>query len=272
VRAVVGDILQERDAAGKRLDEREQPSSVRRNSALPARGARPPLAAPPFPDTAFDVVAIAASAGGLAALTTVLAPLPRDFPAAIAIVLHLCPFARSTVAEQLDRRAQLQVCWASAGCALRPGGAYMAPPDWHVLIAPHAHLALSHAPALHYLRPAADLLFASVAQQFPGRALAVVLTGYGRDGAQGVRAIKQAGGVVIAQDAATAEVFGMPQAAIRTGCVDHILPLPAIAPALLALARAGASPSSRGMGLRARADCTPSCSLGRGRVEESYET
>jgi two-component system chemotaxis response regulator CheB len=251
VDAVVSDILQERDAASKGLDEREQPPSLRRTSALPAHGARPPLAAPPFPDTAFDVVAVAASAGGLAALTAVLAPLPRDFPAAVAIVLHLCASARSTVAEQLDRRAQLQVCWASTGRALRPGVAYMAPPDWHMLIAPGAHLALSHAPAVHYVRPAADLLFASVAQQFPGRALAVVLTGYGRDGAEGVRAIKQAGGVVIAQDEATAEVFGMPQAAIRTGCVDHILSLPALAPALLALARAGAAPLSRGMPSRA---------------------
>jgi two-component system chemotaxis response regulator CheB len=240
---VVGEILQERDAASKRLHEREQPSSMRRNSALPAHGAPPALAPPPFPDTAFDVVAVAASAGGMAALTAVLAPLPRDFPAAIAVVLHLCPFARSTVAEQLDRRVQLEVCWASAGRALRPGVACMAPPNWHVLIAPHAHLTLSHAPAVHYLRPAADLLFASVAPQFPGRVLAVVLTGYGRDGAEGVRAIKQAGGVVIAQDEATAEVFGMPQAAIQTGCVDHILPLPAIGPALLALARAGASHS-----------------------------
>jgi chemotaxis response regulator CheB len=70
--AVVGDILQERDAASKRLDEREQASSMRRTSALPNHGARPALAPPPFPDTAFDVVAVAASAGGLAALTAVL--------------------------------------------------------------------------------------------------------------------------------------------------------------------------------------------------------
>jgi two-component system chemotaxis response regulator CheB len=150
---------------------------------------------------------------------------------------------------------QLEVCWASAGRALRPGVACMAPPNWHVLIAPHAHLTLSHAPAVHYLRPAADLLFASVAQQFPGRALAVVLTGFGRDGAEGVRAIKQAGGVVLAQDAATAEVLGMPQAAIRTGCVDHILPLPTIAPALLALVRAGASPLSRAGAESIRSSC-----------------
>jgi chemotaxis response regulator CheB len=72
VHAVVGDIVHERDAASKGLDEREQPPSLRRTSALPAHGARPPLAAPPFPDTAFDVVAVAASAGGLAALTAVL--------------------------------------------------------------------------------------------------------------------------------------------------------------------------------------------------------
>lgn len=87
---------------------------------------------------------------------------------------------------------------------------------------------------------------------------------YGRDGAEGVRAIKQAGGVVLAQDGATAEVLGMPQAAIRTGCVDHILPLPALAPALLAVARAGASPLSRGMGLCASASSqvlSPSDSL-----------
>jgi two-component system chemotaxis response regulator CheB len=190
---VVGDVLQERDTASTCLDARAQPASPKRCGTLAAGEAPPALSPPPFPDTAVDVVGVAAAAGGLAALTAVLAPLPGNCPAALAIVLHLCPSARSTVAERLDRRTQLQGCWASAGRALRPGVACVAPPDWHVLLAPHAPLALSHRSAVHYLRPAADLLFASVAQQFPGRALAVVLTGYGRDGAEGVRAIKQAG-------------------------------------------------------------------------------
>jgi two-component system chemotaxis response regulator CheB len=106
-------------------------------------------------------------------------------------------------------------------------------------------LRLVHGARVHFVRPAADRLFASVARVFGARAVAVVLTGYGSDGAEGVRAIKRGGGTVIVQDASSAEHAGMPGAAIRTGCADQVLPLDRIAPALISLFRAGGSDGSR---------------------------
>ena len=185
----------------------------------------------------FDIVALAASAGGLKALTDVLAALPSDFPAALAVVQHLDPRHRSLMAEILGKRTRLQVREAHEGDVLRPGLAFIAPPNRHLLVNPDGTVSLSQSELVHFVRPSADLLFESAAASFRGRAIAVVLTGSGSDGAMGVRAIKKMGGTVIVQDQNTAEFHGMPDAAQKTGVVDFVLPLEEIAPALEKLVR-----------------------------------
>ena len=180
----------------------------------------------------FDIVALAASAGGLKALTDVLAALPKDFPAALVMVQHLDPRHRSLMADILGKRTRLQVREAHEGDVLRPGLAFIAPPNRHLLVNPDGTVSLSQSELVHFVRPSADLLFESAAASFRGRAIAVVLTGSGSDGAMGVKAIKKMGGTVIVQDQNTAEFYGMPDAAQKTGVVDFVLPLEEIAPAL----------------------------------------
>jgi two-component system chemotaxis response regulator CheB len=183
----------------------------------------------------FDIVACAASAGGLGALSQVLSQLPGDFPASVVIVQHLDPRHRSLMADILSRRTRLHVEQAADGAAVEVGHVYIAPPNHHLLVNPGGILALSESELVHFVRPSADLLFESVAAVFRDRAIAVVLSGTGRDGAMGVTAIKKMGGTVIAQEAKSAEFPGMPAEAIRTGDVDFILPLDEIAPALVTL-------------------------------------
>jgi two-component system, chemotaxis family, protein-glutamate methylesterase/glutaminase len=187
---------------------------------------------------AFDVVAIATSAGGLKALSLLLGSLPAEFPP-ILVVQHLDPRHRSLMADILSRRTPLKVVEAQEGEALRPGTVFIAPPNRHLLVTPEGNLSLTHTELVHFVRPSADLLFESVAGSFRDRAIAVVLTGTGSDAAMGVRAVKKVGGTVIVQDEATSEFFGMPNAAIQTGCVDFVLPLGEIADALATLVRTG---------------------------------
>lgn len=201
----------------------------RQNSVAPIRAA-------------FDIVALAASAGGLEALSKVLAELPPDFPAAIVVVQHLDPRHRSLMAEILGRRTSQQVKEAEEGDRLHPGTVYIAPPNRHLLANPDHTLSLSQSKLVHFVRPSADLLFESVAASYKDRAIGVVLTGTGSDGVMGVQAIQKMGGTVIAQDEATAKFFGMPGAAIATGCVDFTLPLEEIAPALISLILEGSEP------------------------------
>ena len=182
----------------------------------------------------YRVAIIAASAGGLSALTTVLGSLPPDFPLPIVIVQHIDPHHVSQVAAILGRRTCLRVKEAAQDDVLAAGNVYVAPPDFHAEFLGGA-IMLTHTPPVHFARPSADPSFLSGAAQ--GRVIGVVLSGAGVDGAAGVVAIKAAGGVVIAQDEATADHFGMPQAAIETGAVEHVLPLAEIGPALTALAR-----------------------------------
>ncbi len=186
-------------------------------------------------DTTFDIVALAASAGGLTALGRVLAALPHGFPVTLVVVQHLDPRHRSLMAEILSRRTSLRVKQAEDGEQVSLATVYIAPPNWHLLVNPAGTLSLSQSEVVHFLRPAADVLFASVAASYRERAIAVVLTGTGSDGAMGAQDIKKMGGTVIVQDEATAEFFGMPSAAIQSGSVDFVLPLDEIAPALVTL-------------------------------------
>jgi RNA polymerase-binding transcription factor DksA len=127
---------------------------------------------------------------------------------------------------------------AEDGDRLAPGRVYVAPPDRHVLVNPDGTLSLTKTQRVRHVRPSADVLFPSLAASCGGRGVAVVLTGGDANGAAGVRVVKQAGGFVVAQDEATSRHFAMPRAAIETGCVDRVLPVGEIGPALDRLARA----------------------------------
>ncbi len=183
----------------------------------------------------FDLVVVAASAGGVQALMQMVSDLPADFRPPILIVQHVDPRHRSLLVDILGRRSPLRVSSVVEGTALEPGTIYVAPPGLHLLVNPDGTLSLSKAELVHFVRPSADLLFESAAASFTDRVIAVVLTGTGEDGANGVRAIKAMGGTVLAQDEATSAYFGMPRAAIDTGCVDFVLPLDEIAEALMTL-------------------------------------
>lgn len=198
-----------------------------------------------FPNVAYNVVAIAASKGGLKAISQIVSALPPDFPAAITVVQHLCPDYRSYLAEILSSRTALQVKQAEEGDLLRPGTIYTPVPNKHLLVNPNGTLSLSDAPKVNFVRPAADKLFTSAAESFKSRAIAVVLTGKDSDGVLGVLAVKKHGGTLIVQDEATSECFSMPKSAIDTGKVDFVLPVDAIADQLVSLVMTEKVPSPK---------------------------
>jgi len=172
---------------------------------------------------------VASSAGGINALGHLLAGLPADLAVPVVIVQHLDPRHRTIIADVLARRSHLPVRLATPGVRPQPGTAYIAPPDHHLTVGAGGLFSLSSGGPVHFVRPAADVLFESVARRCGKRAIACVLTGSGRDGATGVTAVKSHGGTVIVQDPATAEFSSMPEAAVATGVADFILPLDEIA-------------------------------------------
>ena len=184
---------------------------------------------------ATKVVAIAASKGGIKALEQILSELPADFSGSIIVVQHLSSLFKSYLAEILDRHTPLQVSRAIEGASLASGTVHVAPPDHHVIVNRDGRIGLSQAAKEHFVRPSAEYTFKSLAENYQERAIAVVLTGYDGDGEEGVQKIKLMGGKVIAQDRKTSLVFGMPQSAIETGCVDLVLPLELIADGIINL-------------------------------------
>jgi two-component system, chemotaxis family, protein-glutamate methylesterase/glutaminase len=186
-------------------------------------------------------VALAASAGGITALGRVLGELPTAFGVPVVVVQHLDRRHQTVIAEVLGRRAKLPVRLAREGDLPGPGTIYIAPPDHHLLVGEDGRLTLSSAELVNYVRPSADLLFESVAARYGPRAIACVLTGTGSDGATGVSAVKSRGGTVLVQDPELAEFKGMPEAAVKSGAADYILPLDEIASVICGLAEARAS-------------------------------
>ncbi len=186
-------------------------------------------------ETPFDLVAIGTSAGGLRALQVLLGSLPPDFAAPVLVVQHLDPRHRSLIAEIMRRHTRLNVKQAEAGDVVEAGTVYFAAPARHLLVEPGGVLALSDSELVRFVRPSVDVLFQSVAHVYGDRAIAVVLTGTGSDGATGVEAIDGTGGTVIVEDENTAEFGGMPHAARATGGADFVLPLGEIAQALTQL-------------------------------------
>jgi two-component system chemotaxis response regulator CheB len=180
------------------------------------------------------LVVLGASAGGPAALGDVLSALPGDLDAAVAVVLHLLAGHRSLLAPVLSRRTTLPVAEAAEGMLLRSGHVVVAPPDMHLRFRHDRTIALGVDPPVHYHRPSIDVTFESAADAFARETIVVILTGTGSDGAAGVEHVRLLGGTVVAQDD-DAEYAAMPRASVRTGCVDRVLPLDQIAPAIVEL-------------------------------------
>lgn len=206
---------------------------VKRLAATRRRARRPPSrppTAPPRRRGPIGVIGLAASTGGPPALGAVLESLARDFAIPVVIVQHIAPGFLDGLIRWLDSRVAIPVKMARDGLALGPG-AWVAPDDAHLVVEDGLIARLDSQTVSGYHRPAADVLFASLASVAGAEAAAVVLTGMGSDGAEGAAAVKAGGGLTIAQDEPSSVVYGMPRAAAAQG-VDHVLPLAAIGPAL----------------------------------------
>lgn len=206
-------------------------------------GARGRRGTPPAPSGAaprrrqgaparIEAIAIGTSTGGPNALAEVLPVLPPDLPVPILVVQHMPPLFTAHLAERLGMRSRLRVREGFDGAVLAPGEAWIAPGDRHMVarrVGSEIRIALHDGPPENSCRPAADELFRSMADVYGAGTLAVVLTGMGQDGLRGAARVREAGGIVIAQDEESSTVWGMPGAVVRAGLAEIVLPLSGIA-------------------------------------------
>jgi two-component system chemotaxis response regulator CheB len=192
----------------------------------------------PVPDAPIGIVGIAASTGGPAAIRSILRGLPADFSAPILIVQHMSNGFIEGVAASLDAAVALRVKVGVNGERLRPGTVYFAPDGHQLGVSGKSRLRVVDEAPIQGFKPSGSYLFGSIARAFKDESLAIILTGMGDDGTEGLRALHVAGGKVIAQDEKSSVVFGMPKSAISAGLVDFVLPLEDIAEKITALAKA----------------------------------
>jgi len=186
------------------------------------------------PPRSMQLIAIGASTGGPGAIVQVLRGLPTGFSLPVLIVIHISEPFGTTFAEWLDTQTPHRVRIATSGQTLDRPGVFIAPADRHLVVRDRT-LRITDDSERHSCRPSVDVLFESVAIEYGANAAAVLLTGMGQDGARGLLAVHQAGGVTIAQDEATCVVYGMPREAVLMGAAQRILPLPEIGSAIAKL-------------------------------------
>ncbi|MDX6215545.1 MAG: two-component system, chemotaxis family, protein-glutamate methylesterase/glutaminase [Frankiales bacterium] len=210
-------------------------------AALPV-AARPRVAMPSIgaePTGAVDIIAIGASTGGPDALASILAKLPADFPVPVVIVQHMPPLFTRLFAQRLNTASAVTVREARNGDILEPGTVLIAPGDFHLSLKRDGLIvrAVTHQEGPeNWVRPAVDVLFRSVAEVYAERALGVVLTGMGQDGIRGVERMVEAGAQIVVQDEASSVVWGMPGVVANAGLAHRVLPLPEVAPHVIAVA------------------------------------
>jgi two-component system chemotaxis response regulator CheB len=233
------------DAESRRLrDTLKAMAEVKVVRRWPERTAppSPPLVPVPTPVVQRPaVVALAASTGGPAALHRVLSELPADFPVPLLVVQHIALGFSQGFATWLGTAGPLPVKVAEDGETLLPGHVYLAPDDRHLGLYGEGRAEVSRGAPVHGFRPSATWLFRSVARAHGPRSLAVVLTGMGQDGLEGVRELREAGGYVLAQDEPSSVVYGMPGVVVGAGLAHEVVPLPSIAARLLQSVRGAGS-------------------------------
>lgn len=179
-----------------------------------------------------DIIVVGASSGGIEVLRAMLAPLPKDFPAAIFVVLHIPSESPSNLPAILERGSKLPASNPMDGESIRPGHVYVAPPDHHLLIH-KGHMRVVRGPRENRSRPAIDPTFRSVARAYGGRVIGVILSGLLDDGSSGLFMVKKMGGIAIVQDPQDAAFGDMPRAALEYVKADYVVPASELAATLL---------------------------------------
>jgi two-component system chemotaxis response regulator CheB len=215
------------------------------SDALPAAAA---LALPARPARAFgegtecELVAIGTSTGGPVALKTVLSMLPGNLPVGVVVVQHMPPVFTKAFAERLDGCCELAVKEAENGDAILPGRVLLAPGNWHMTVSKFGtepHVSLNQGENVNGHRPSVDVLMHSVAMEYGSRAVGVIMTGMGKDGADGLRELHRRGGRVIAQDKDSSVIYGMNREVVQNGNADEVVPVNAIAERIVDLLKDG---------------------------------
>jgi two-component system chemotaxis response regulator CheB len=183
----------------------------------------------------YSCIAIGVSAGGMDALSIIIPGLPPAFPIPVVVIQHVSPHSDNYMTRFLDNISAIKVKEVDEKEKIKPGIVYTAPPNYHVLVEEDETFSLSMEGRINFARPSIDVFFQSAADVYGPHLVGVVLTGANNDGSQGIKMVKERGGLAIVQDPHTAEVDGMPRAAIEATKIDHILTLEQIGPFLVKL-------------------------------------